>query len=78
MIIFQKTKINKLSNSIRNNIKLNFRIIIYVILKKVISHIFSKYKEESFIYRKLFSTYFILGTLSNIFLNNYQNYFLKY
>ncbi len=40
--------------------------------KNNISHIIT-IRKKVLSEEKLFTTYFILGTLSNIFLNNYQN-----
>ena len=76
---FPKNKRNKLSSSIRNNIKfkkITIKHILYYYLcyykKSNISHLVD-IRKKVLSEEKLFTTYFILGTLSNNFLNNYQN-----
>jgi len=74
-----KNKLNKVSSpfgNIINNKKITIKQILYYHLccfkKNNVYHLIIT-RKKVLSEEKLFTTYFILGTLSNIFLNNYQN-----
>ena len=79
IIEYNSSKINKLSSPVENIVNYkkftNKQILNYYLCclkKNNISHIIT-IRKKVLSEEKLFTTYFILGTLSNIFLNNYQN-----